>query len=282
MESLEQKMKEWSPDRPRTTTEPSEPPKTEPEPQTETEPEPKAGEKTPQPEAPSELEKRLTAIQSQLSQSQASTQLLNDPQVQEILRAKQAGRSVKVVDSEGTPTGETVNLLTGLKEDELEDMSGKQILELVQKQLSVLEEKKLKPLREESENLKRYMNQQAQERLKAEIATTRGKYKDFDDYRQDMLEIHAGSPNLSVEELYILAKTRAGKAIHPPKVVEPTQGTNEGKEDGPQTSTETERPTTAAGRPSTASTREKPVGPRLRGFDQLMTEALDKHVDMVK
>jgi len=72
-------------------------------------------------------------------------------------------------------------------------------------------------LEQEIVNLKQ---QVLEMRILQEVEKCRAKYKDFDEYQKEMLELSGVYPNASVEDLYLLAKAKYGEKKSNNKVKE--------------------------------------------------------------
>jgi TolA-binding protein len=167
--------------------------------------------------------------------------LMADPDVQAVLNARREGKSVKVasVESESEP------------EEDVSDLD-----ENVQRVLKIIE-KKLSPLSEDLENLKAVAAGYERQSIELQVKNSEDKHKDFSKYRKSMAGLAKQIQGLSVEELYTLAKLRAGD-LH---TSEP--------------STHSEKPTpTPRRKESQAKKSEKRTQGR-KGFQNTLADVLD-------
>jgi len=196
--------------------------------------------------------RKLTEVEKKANDAGTLAKILADPDVRALLQAKEQGKKVKVLEDatiEELPDPDLSDL------DEESKDSLKKVFSYVKAALDI----RLKPLQEQMSKVSQYVEVSEGSKVKEEIASVRKKFSDFDDYRQDMVDINKVNPGLSVEELYFLAKTRK------------TGGFNVG---APKT--DSERPQRSTARP--AVVEKKPVRPGKRGFDDLLNEALDSIV----
>ena len=100
-----------------------------------------------------------------------------------------------------------------------------------------------------------------QKEVDTQIKEAQAKYKDFGKYKAGMLKLNKDNPGLNVQELYILAKSRAGQLA----IKEPT--------------TESERPSNQPPRRSGERQSQKPARPSGRkGFEEMLGESLNRLV----
>jgi hypothetical protein len=200
----------------------------------------------------SDLEARLTQVEQQSAESKILAQLAADPDISAILRARRTGQRVKVVEDRPTAPEDTIRLPgsvgTTTPEPEIDDstlegMSNAQLSKHIARRtltdLVPLLNEALKPLSTRLQALAGSVDQVETERAKNSVAAVQAKYKDFTKYRDAMIDIRQSNPGLEVEELYFLAKKRAGGQLFG------------------QHGTDIERPTTQVARPS----RPTPKGP---------------------
>lgn len=222
------------------------------------------------PELQAELKKREDVLNTQFKEKMQANDMLqklvSDPQIQEILKARQEGREVKLVDPKAKQ-----NYLPGLDDDsssdqesdpaDLDDLSPSELAKFIVKKVSasvgtVLKEQQ-KGVSEKLESFEKYIASAEGQKVKSEIEQVRSKHKDFEELRPKMAEIANQNTGLSVEELYLLARTRSGMSLVPEQ-------------------TETERPSSTTARGPLVSRREKPLPPGRAGFAQALQEGLAK------
>jgi hypothetical protein len=129
----------------------------------------------------------------------------------------------------------------------------KKVVSQVGKAISKTLADTLSPLQQQLDYLMGMANQHRQSQTTNEVSEAMKRHPDLPRYQQSMLAIHKDNPSLSVEELYILAKTRAGHNDVPV--------------------TKTERPTNTSAKPSTRKPGDKPVLGS-NGFRNLVGKAL--------
>ena len=209
-------------------------------------------------QVPDPNEERL----ARLEENQAVLQILGDPDVQKVILAKRAGKSVKVDEDNGQqeekveennepvdefpelppedPMRKTLSQISGLIDKKLE--TGLKRLETLESRLSGIEGV--------SQNIQK-------EKLTEEIKSVQSQHPDFKDYRDKMLQLSKEFAGLSVHELYLLAKQRSGK-LKLEKV-----------------STQTERPTHQPRKVETKQPGSPPRPAGRKGFNDLLSEALN-------
>lgn len=198
----------------------------------------------------SELADRI----NKLEVGQDMMALLADAEVQDVIRAKQAGRTVRVVVDEAEPAPNVAEEVTDLTKDLDEDDPNRDLLD----GLSKLLDTKLEVIDQRLAAVEGVAKTSARKEVSDQVSVARKKFKDFNEYKADILELSKELEGLDVNELYIIAKNRKGNL----KIDEPT--------------TDVERPTTisAAHRRTGA---KKPSEPRRgrSGFQSILTEKLE-------
>lgn len=153
---------------------------------------------------------RLAALQAKQNEA-ALTQLLADKDIQAVIAARRAGKTVKISEEVAEKIedaqDEVEDLTAGLDDkDPLKKTLGS-IQKILTQGLKGLESRfddRLKSVEHVSEEVKR-------RDVTDQIATVAKKYRDFKDFREPMVELSKQHPGLGVEDLYILSKNRAGK-----------------------------------------------------------------------
>lgn len=145
---------------------------------------------------------------AQLENNQAVLALLADPDIRKIVDARRTGRQVTVseavAESKPDPVEDLVKDLP--EEDPTRGLLGK-LSELIDRKMGGT----LETLDRRLKEIESLGNEVRGKEVNAEIAAVRTKYKDFDRYRDKMVEITKTNPGLRVEDLYVLAKSRAGE-----------------------------------------------------------------------
>ncbi len=197
-------------------------------------------------DAGDEVSDRLKAVE----QNQALNALMADPEVQEVIKLKRAGKPVAVSEIvEGKD--ETVNEEDGLDDDD----PAKEVLQRFAKII----DKKLNPISERLASIEGLADDVRRQGVDSQVKTLREKHEDFDKYRDQMMVLAKDNTGLDVEELYMLARKRAGKL------------------DLTNASTFSEKPTTQIlPRRSIRGVAKSPGRQRGRqGFQKILAKALD-------
>lgn len=205
---------------------------------------------------------------SRLENNQAVMSILNDEDVQKVVALKRAGKGVNVGELEGNKDDANEKEKDEVEEEPdpislLPDSDPKKaqlqaISSLVDKKLGKAQEY-IKSLEERLERAEGVAGQVVAKEVNDQITKVAGKYQDFKEHRSAMTLLAKSLPGLNVEELYLVAKQRAGKL----KLA--AQGT-----------TDSERPTS---QPRNNSTKRggQPVRPQgRRGFNEILADALGK------
>lgn len=183
--------------------------------------------------------------------------LMSDPDIQEVLNARREKRAIKVVADGQETSGETEAEAADAEEEEAEieglDDDVKKIVKLLGKKV----DKSIGPITERLAAIEELAQGYQRQAVDGQVKTVASKYKDFDKYRKQMAQIVREIPGASVEELFLLAKHRAGDL----SLVEP--------------STHSERPTPT---PRRTASKDKKVGARRgrKGFQSTLIDALER------
>lgn len=227
------------------------------------------GDPTPRQSAESMLVDRLGGtlnnLDQRLAQQTGMMQMLQDPVIVQYLQAKQAGKKIKLVDD--------VPAAPQIEEPAipLDQMNNTQMYQHINKTLTtnlqhmlpqIIQqhlEQALGPIQQQLQGVNGFIGQTVEQKTQAAIQAAQQKYTDFNKFGPQMVELYKQAPGLSPEELYLIAKARAGSPVTP------------------VTQMESERPGTTVTRPSLFEARgKKPLPPGPRGFEQLMSEALNR------
>ena len=94
-----------------------------------------------------------------------------------------------------------------LSDDDLESLSRKDLVALIENRLVNAVTENLKPVTEKISNVEQNVNASS---LQRQVSEAKGKYKDFDNYAQDMLSLHKQPQYklLDVDSLYQIAKAK--------------------------------------------------------------------------
>ncbi len=161
---------------------------------------------------------RLSALErkaSEIQQNQMLQNLLNDPDIQNVIRSKQTGQPIPS-QSVQTPTPATAQpaQLPSLGElDPTETQAfANAILQKVTEGIGPQLQGSLGPLEQELKSLKEVLGNVVQQKLAGSLAEARQLHPDFNEFRQDIVDLDADRGNISPEELFLLAKYRRAKA----------------------------------------------------------------------
>lgn len=203
---------------------------------------------------------QLSNRMTRLEENSAALALLADPDVQNLLKLKNAGKTVKLIEDAGeTEQVEEVDpaaeAIAGLEADD----PLRKHYETVNKMLSVKEanlQKKLDQLNQRMDSVESVAGDVARKGVKEQVESAKSKYKDFGQYSKQMIELANKVQGLSVEELYVLAKQRSGK-------LKLSEG-----------STHSEKPTSQPARITTKKPGAQARPPGRAGFKSFLAEAL--------
>ncbi len=198
------------------------------------------------------LEGRIEELKKHENASEQLSSLIADPDVRNLLRAKQNGDPVQVlVGDEKDPDPDK-------KGKNLDEMSRSELAEhIIQESAKASKEviqEGLGPVNDTLASLNDDKQEARKTELAKEVTTTRKKFEDFNEYQEAIAGLHETNPTLTVEELYYVAKQRAGKDI--------TEKVNPASE----------KPSSTAASPPKKKQRDKPVPPTSKGFSQILTE----------
>jgi len=145
----------------------------------------------------------------QLENGEILSRLLADPDITAVIRAKQAGQKVKIdLGEEPEEVEEEEDDLTeGLDEKDPATKVLKRIDSLMNKKL----EKLLGPISDRVDRFDAFTGNIEKKEVTSQIQSAMERYPDFATYRNKMLKLSQESPSLSVEELYLIARSRSGK-----------------------------------------------------------------------
>lgn len=214
-------------------------------------------------------EGRVREIERGVEEARIIAQLTADPEIRAILEARQTGRKIKVVEE-----SEEAEAEAEVDPEKLEDMSRSDLLKVLRKQIAGDLKKDLAaivdPLKQQLDGVTQLANKQQAEKVKKEVSRLREKFSDFDVYGKPMLELNKENPGLSTEELYLLAKRRAGKSTK-------AGATPSARKMATERPTVSGMGTRSAGR----TTPPKPVVGR-QSFSELLEQTLSAKTDLFK
>ncbi len=136
-----------------------------------------------------------------LEEKQVYDQVIADPDVQRVLELKKTGKAVTV--------GEMLEEKKTTK-DEFEIDDDDPAAELL-KRISTVIDKKLNGIVDRVGVIEGFAQRAQGKEVNVAIEDCKGKHQDFDTYKDQMITLSNENPGLNVEELYTMAKMRAGK-----------------------------------------------------------------------
>lgn len=143
------------------------------------------------------------------------TALVSDPDVQAVLQARRDGRKIKVTDEEAetkpAPKKISDEIRSSRQTQETEDDGFEEDLDpTVMRIIGILEEREER-VNERIEQLEELASGLQKQTVNNQIKEIEKKYPvDFPKYRSEMAKLSRELPKLSLEELLIVAKQRAG------------------------------------------------------------------------
>lgn len=165
---------------------------------------------------------QITQRASQQTRDSLMAQLMQDPDIAAVFKAKTEKRRIKVIDDQPQPLdgGGAGPAGAGAGADDepnFDEMSNKQLFGHMVKQMKPLMQGILKstvePLLAEINELKGKAAGYEQKTVNDAVNAFRSRTPDFDSYGEQILELSRQKPDLDVEELYALAKYKAGQFV---------------------------------------------------------------------
>lgn len=202
-----------------------------------------------------QLKNRVNALE----QSQVLQRLVSDPEIAAVLKAKREGKRVSVTEVVDKPADEVEEVVAAKPGEESDPVT--ETLNRISKVIDTKLTKALEPLTDRLSQIEGFAHNVNGERVSAKVQAAAAKFKDLPDFKDSMAELAKDNPNLDVEDLYFVAKSRAGKL----KQVE--QATFSEKP--------TNRPDTRSPK-APAKGKENPPARGRQAFQRLMLDALDK------
>lgn len=160
------------------------------------------------------LEAQLNEMSSKMDQY---NQVLTNPDVQKVLQMQKDGQKVEVTQPE--PPEEQVDILESMlqgmevppeSEEAPTSPTPQEMLKQADQLVKERAQSLLKPLQEEIDQLRSQrqadQEQSLQQSLASDIQSVSDKYEDFTEFKDEMSQQYSKTPNLTVEQYYILAK----------------------------------------------------------------------------
>ena len=166
--------------------------------------------------------RRLTTATEEQTRARILAEIMKDPELVAVMRARQAGKKVRVIEDAGDDpapqsSGAGQQPDQELDEDQLEGMSKKQflgmILSSVGKKFDEFLSKKTKPLEDRLGNIEQTATTFTQEQTREKVAQVAKKYPDFWNFKDKMMQLSQQHVGLDAEELYLLAKAKSGQFV---------------------------------------------------------------------
>ena len=179
--------------------------------------------------------------------------IVANPEVRTILDAIDKGEAVRVIvgDEEVSEKAYDPETVEELDNKGLIDAAARRTVEL----LGGVLDKRLLPMQTDLSTLKDDKAEDEKKNAKKEVDQVLKKYPDFSTLAEEVIGLKKSNPSLSIEELYVLARTRKGKGFPDPR------------------STESEKLTTTT--PAPTKERKTPLPSGKKGFDQMLEEATE-------
>lgn len=206
------------------------------------------------------LEKSLEKEQEQeqeprtSQEAQALTRLLAIPEVREVIEARQRGERIRIIQGDEVEKPRE-RIVEPVEENvDFSMMSNKELAEYMRKEV-VKEVSKLSNLGSRLDHVESVVSKVETSNIVKEINRARKAYADFDEYRDQMVALNSQNPNLTVDDLYWLAKKRSDGYSIP---VDPRKMA-------------TEKPSVT---PRASTLKSKQYAPGPQGLEQALDEVL--------
>lgn len=203
---------------------------------------------------------QLNGRLARLEQNSALLTLMADEDVRAVVEAKRSGRKVRVSpadEPEAEPEPEP-SIASDLDEND----PVRQTLERVDTLIKVRLKAANDSINARLAGLEGLGNEIKRKDVTSQVDVARSKFKDLDQYKDAMVTLSRENPTLSVEDLYVLSKSRAGKLRQAEQTTFSEKPTSQPRRSTPS------KPT-AGGRPP-----ERPAG--RKGFSALLAESLNE------
>jgi len=214
-------------------------------------------ETTPEQQTLLDRDKEIFELKQQLADGkkdkEAFSTLAATPEVRAVLDALDKGETVRV------SVGDEAEDEPAYDPETVEDLSNVDLIKVTVKETvralgSVMDEKLL-PVATDLATLKGDKQKAQRDNTRAELNRAITKYPDFNAYAEDIIELKKVNPSLSVDELYVLARTRKGKGFPDP------------------VRTSSEKPTSSTA--ASQKERKTPLPVGRKGMNQLLDEATE-------
>lgn len=159
-----------------------------------------------------ELEKQVRQLRTTGNDGQGGSpllqELLADPDVLRLMELKRSGKKIKISD-DITPIPEPELPKDPQNLQEVVQYLDKKIESTIQKRVFLEQE----PVRQKVQQLEGAVRQGLVKEAEQQIEKAQKKFKDFNEYLPAIKTLYRENPGLSAEELYKVAKSRAGYSV---------------------------------------------------------------------
>jgi len=204
-----------------------------------------------------DMAEKLSMLEKKVESTEVVAKMLADPEIRQLLEAKQRGEKVRLSFGEETPK---INFNPMPQSVDYDSMSNKELVEHTINQIvssfDSAFNSRLEPMSKTLKNLESYVGNNEAKTVAQQVEDVRKRYSEFDTYLPVMKKLNQSNPELSVEELYLIGKRRqVGSDV---------------------SRVSSERPSSTSTKVADIKKRETPLPAGKAGFDVLMAEALDK------
>jgi|SRR5882672_8136522 len=165
-----------------------------------------------------QLEQKFGTMTEAVTQGNLAQQLLSDPNIQQYLQTKRAGKQAKFVEEnlEGEQLPEPEGNPEEMTNSELVDFTLKKQASALNKQLSGLFKQLVEPIQGQVQQLTALATTMKGSSIQTEIQACQAKHPDMGIYRKKMGEVSGKLPDgaFSIEEIYLMAKSLQGDNPH--------------------------------------------------------------------
>lgn len=237
------------------------------------------------------VERESTVATTAAAEARMMGKLMADPEISQILAARNQGKKVKIISAEDEEESESSS---SSSPDEINSFSNAQLTEHILKRTEKVLDKivgdQLRPISQQLQSQRAREQQVGIDAAEKEIIALRAMIPDFDTYIPAMRKIAPENPGISVTECFLLAQRRAklGTTGLPPNgrplsrsrqsADEEVELDEEGNpKDNGSEKTFSEKPNTgSAGRTGKAKTPQTPATNNKHNFRSLASASLDR------
>jgi len=163
------------------------------------------------------VENKLDDLKKAVDSNKLMQEALKDPQIMALIAARQRGEKMQIVPEDAKPIPKDEKEEVSMSNDDVDMLTNTQFGELLVKRLggSLNEaiKKALTPFNDRLDVLDSRALSQDSTKINAEVKAVREKYSDFEEFEQAMVKLNKQAPGMDVEELYLIARKRAGKGL---------------------------------------------------------------------